>query len=336
VIIDCHTHILYTGADPGARVFMREMCQTYFQMSGALPTGRPLRDSDWADLERLFQPILPEVSISDHVAAGVDRIVALAVAPSNYTKYETRGLWDPTNVTDMPLPHSLDQVNDRLAQVVRMHPDRFIGFAAVNPLYKGVRWAVEELERATTELGLSGLKLYPGYDHYSPNDRDLAWPIWRRAAELGVPVMIHQARSTVSEFKMAYGFPHLLDDVAREFPGLRILVCHMGFPWMDECAALLAKHQNLWCDLSGVNSRLTRREMFQTLSRSRRFGVPTSRFCWGTDYPCLAGVDVLLDKFTTLNEEAERLNVSAFSDREMDGMLGGNFLRFLGAEAGDD
>ncbi len=329
MFIDCHTHILYTGADPGARVFMKEMCMSYFQSAGILPTDRQVTDEDWQKLSFLFQPILPEVSIAEHKAVGVDKIVILAVAPSNYTHYQTRGLWDPTNVTKLPEPHTLDQVNDRIAALVRMYPDSFIGFAAVNPRYRGVNWAVEELERAITELGLTGLKLYPAYDYYSPDDRDLAWPIWKKAEEMGIPVMIHQAGSPVIEAKMAYGRPFLLDDVGLEFRDLKVLVCHAGFPWTEECLCLVMKHPNFYMDLSFFNSVTTRREMFLFLQKCKRWGLPLSRVCWGTDYPCFEGLDTLAPKFQTMNEEAEPLGMPAFTDEEMRGMSGENFLRFI-------
>lgn len=332
MIIDCHTHILYTGADPGARLFMKEMCHSYFQSIGDLPVDREPSDADWEELSFLFEPMLPEVSIAEHEALGIDKIVILAVAPSDYTRYESRGLWDPTNVTDMPEPHTLDQVNDRLAALVDMYPDKFIGFAAVNPRYKGTSWAVEELDRAINELELTGLKLYPGYDRYSPDDRDLMWPVWEEAEELDIPVMVHQASSTVTAFKMAYGRPFLLDDVGLEFPDLRLLVCHAGMPWTDECISLVTKHPNFYMDVSFFNSVTTRREMFTFLHRCKRWGLPLAKICWGTDYPCFEDLDSLLDKFQTMNEEASDMDLDPFTEQEMGGMLADNFLRFIGEE----
>jgi len=329
MIIDCHTHILYTGADPGARLFMKEMCLSYFQGAGQLPTDRPVTDEDWQELSFLFEPVLPEVSIAEHEAVGVDKTVILAVAPSEYTRYQTRGLWDPTNVTQLPEPHTLDQVNDRIAALVSMYPDKFIGFAAVNPRYRGVAWAVDELERAILGLGLSGLKLYPAYDDYSPDDRKLAWPIWEKAQELSIPVMVHQATSPVIEASMAHGRPFLLDEVGRNFPDLKVLVCHAGFPWTEECICLVVKHPNFYMDLSFFNSMTTRREMFEFLSKCKRWGLPLAKVCWGTDYPCFEGLDTLMPKFLTMNEEAEALGMPPLTEGEMRGMLAENYLRFI-------
>ena len=131
---------------------------------------------------------------------------------------------------------------------------------------------------------------------------------------------------------MAYGRPFLLDDVGLEFPNLRLLVCHGGAPWMDECISLLTKHPNFYMDVSAFNAVTTRREMFLFLHKCKRWGLPLSKICWGSDYPCFEGLDTLLPKFRTMNEEAEELDLPPFTQEEMDGMLGENFLRFIGEE----
>src|SRR5207244_7894976 len=95
------------------------------------------------------------------------------------------------------------------------------------------------------KLGLTGLKLYPMYDHYAVNDRDLAFPIFDMAQQLNIPVMIHLSTTPVSDTVLMYGWPVLLDDVARAFPDLRLLVAHTGFPWVDECLVLGAASECL-------------------------------------------------------------------------------------------
>ena len=133
---------------------------------------------------------------------------------------------------------------------MRSDPDHFIGFASVNPAYRGVGAAVEELRRAVTELGLSGVKLYPMYQHWAANDPDLAFPIYQAAQELGIPVMIHQAGSTRIDAKLELGRPAMLDDIGREFRDLRVIIAHCGLPWVDEALFLLTKHPNFYTELS--------------------------------------------------------------------------------------
>ena len=184
MIIDAHNHVLAAGLYPGYERFIKEMTMGYFQSHGSLPEDRDPRDEDWKGLEYLWEPIDPETLIRDHAGVGVDKFTILAVAPSEYTRYEARGTVDIAGVTGVEGPPSIDKGNDYIAALVRKYPDTFIGMSAVNPKFRGVKAAVAELERAITNLRLTGLKLYPMYDHWAPNDRDLAFPIFAKAAEL--------------------------------------------------------------------------------------------------------------------------------------------------------
>jgi predicted TIM-barrel fold metal-dependent hydrolase len=327
--IDSHAHILACGEKPGVTEFFKDRARGHLQANGLLPDDRPLSDADWEPILERFGPISPEFCIEDHLRLGIDRVVVLGVSPSEYTAYGIRGTLDPEGATGVPEQHSLDKVNDYMSGLKRKHPDRLICMASVNPRYRGPKAAAAELERAILELHLDGLKLYPGLDQYSPDDRQLAFPVFAKAAELDIPVMIHMGLCPASDPSLRYERPWLLDDVGRHFPNLNVLVCHAGWPWVDECIALLVKHANFWCDLAS-NHLWTRREMFEFLHRCKRCGVPLSRVCWGNDWPSFEPLESLLQKFVTMNDEAEDCGLPPFSDREMDLMLGGSFLFFAG------
>jgi predicted TIM-barrel fold metal-dependent hydrolase len=330
LIIDCHNHVLAAGQYPGYERFIKELCAGYFQSQGQLPSDRAPTDEDWRGLEWLWSPIDPEQLLAHHEPFGVDRCTILGVAPSDYTRYEERGTVDVNGVTGVEGPPSIERTNDYIAALAAKYPDKLIGMAAVNPRFRGVPAAVAELERAITQLKLTGLKLYPMYDHWAVNDRDLAFPIFAKAAELDIPVMIHLATTTAADTVLLYGWPVLLDDVARAFPQLRLLVCHSGFPWTDECLTLAARHQNVWMDVSFFNSLVTRAEMYAFLMRARNVGCPWSRICWGTDYPCFELPETLLPKFTLVNDEAD--GGPTIPDADMARMIGGNYARFIGID----
>ena len=144
--------------------------------------------------------------------------------------------------------------------------------------------------------------------------------------------MVHQASTPARYAPLELGRPFLLDKVGRAFPDLRLLVCHAGAPWLDECIVLVERHPNFYMDVSFTNSLLTREEMYRFIDRCRRWGVPLTKVCWGTDYPCFETVEQLVPKFLTMNEEADRLGMPRISDEEMELMMGGNFLRFCGLD----
>ena len=94
------------------------------------------------------------------------------------------------------------QVNDDLAQIIRRHPDRYMGYAALSP--KEPAKAVDELERAVTELGFKGWNTHSNYgDSYL--DDSQYWPILARAEKLGVPIYLHPTVPAIPQLR-TYGF----------------------------------------------------------------------------------------------------------------------------------
>jgi predicted TIM-barrel fold metal-dependent hydrolase len=270
----------------------------------------------------------PVESLRDH--AGFDKVVVLAISPQTL-EGRLIGTVDPTGLLGLDGPKNPERCNDAIAGVVRADPDRFIGFASVNPAYQGVDAAVAELKRAVTELGLSGLKLYPMYQHWAANDPQLAFPIYAAAEELGIPVMIHQAGSTRIDAKLELGRPAMLDDVGREFRDLRVIIAHCGIPWVDEALYLLTKHPNFFTELSYLIATLTRRDLFLLLSRCEPMFVPLEKIFFGTDYPgFLYEPGALREKLMTMNEEADGLRMPPIAQERLDGIMGDNFARLMG------
>jgi predicted TIM-barrel fold metal-dependent hydrolase len=329
MIIDCHNHVLATALPPGHDRFVREMRAPGHRRAGRLPAYRAATDEDWAGLEGDLAPIDPLTLIDDHVSAGVDRDTVLAVAPSTYTEYGERGTIDLGRVTGVDGPLEVAKSNDYIAALTRRHTE-LIGMSAVNPRFRGVTWARRELTRAVEDLGLQGLKLYPMYDHYAPADRDLAFPIYERAHELGIGVMVHMGTTSAKDTVLDYGRPGALDEVARRFPGLPLLVCHVGFPWVDECLAMVARHDNTYVDISMFATKTSRRELYDFLMRAQQLGCPLSRICWGTDYPGGGRPSTLLPKFALVNDAADP--GAEISSADIAQMLGGNWARFAGVD----
>jgi len=327
MIIDCHNHVLATGLPPGHERFVKEMRTPGYRRSGQLPSDRALIAEDWAGMDHAWDPIDPAELIRDHVEAGVDRATVLAVAPSSYTAYGERGTVDLGGVTTVAGPLEIAKSNDYIGDLVRQHPE-LLGMAAVNPKFRGVAAARVEIVRAVSELGLLGLKLYPMYDQYAPDDRDLAFPVFEQAAALGIGVMVHMGSSPAKDTVFEFGRPARLDEVARRFPDLHLLVCHVGAPWVDECLAMVARHDNTYIDISMFATKLTQRGLYDFLMHARQEGCPWSRICWGTDYPGGGKPSTLLPKFALVNDAADEGAEVPVAD--LGQMLGGNWARFAG------
>ncbi|MEP7060328.1 MAG: amidohydrolase family protein [Actinomycetota bacterium] len=332
MIIDAHSHILSLAEDPEFTLaYGREGSLCIFRSMGLLPSHRMPTDEEWeaSGSTRKGWPVIgPQESARDH--PGFDKIVVLAISPQ-LLEGRLIGTVDTTGVLGIEGPADPERCNDYIAAVVRADPERFIGFASVNPAYRGVDAAVDELERAVTELGLSGVKLYPMYQHWAANDPELGFPIYRKAQELGIPVMIHQAGSTRIDAKLELGRPAMLDDIGREFRDLRVIIAHCGLPWVDEALFLLTKHPNFYAELSYLIATLTRRDLFLFLSRCEPMFVPLDKLYFGTDYPGFLYDPVALrEKLMTVNQEAGVLQMPPIPQEKLDGIMGENVARLLG------
>jgi predicted TIM-barrel fold metal-dependent hydrolase len=331
--IDAHSHILSLAADPEFTLeYGREGSLCIFRSMGLLPSHRVPLDDDWEASGysgRGWPLIGPAESARDH--PGFDKIVLLAVSPQLLEDRILIGTVDPDGVLGVEGSPDPEKCNDYIAACVRTDPDRFIGYASVNPAYRGPRAAVEELERAVHELGLAGVKLYPMYQHWAVNDPELAFPVFAKAQEIGIPVMVHQAGSTRIDAKMELGRPALLDDVGREFRDLKLIIAHVGLPWVDEAMFLLTKHPNFYTELSYFIATRTRRDLFLFLHRAEPYFVPLEKFFFGTDYPgFLYDPSDLRDKLLSANEEADALGLPPIPQEKLEGIMGDNFARAVG------
>ncbi len=140
--------------------------------------------------------------------------------------------------------------NDRLAGVVRAHPEKFVGFAHHDPFAPD---APAELDRAVRELGLRGYKVVAP-DHRDRLDDERLYPLWEAAERLGVPVLIHFGPLRYEGIVAGPNIsPLVLQDVARAFPGVPFIVPHFGCGYPRELLHLMWVCGNVYVDTSGSN-----------------------------------------------------------------------------------
>lgn len=98
---------------------------------------------------------------------------------------------------------------------------------------------------------IKGLKLYPGYEPFYPYD-PRCQVLYDLAKEFDVPVMIHTGDTYTPKGKLRYAHPLNVDDVAVDNPDLRLLICHVGNPWIRDCMEVVYKNKNVVADISGL------------------------------------------------------------------------------------
>jgi predicted TIM-barrel fold metal-dependent hydrolase len=181
---------------------------------------------------QLYFPAQPlEVFLAEMDEAGVERAVLLPV--------------------DCRTAHGCCIVsNEQVAELAGKNA-RFVGFASVDP---SVKDAPRQLEKAVRGLGLKGLKLDPALQRFHLDDRKLAWPLYQVCTELNVPVLVHCGMSWSLAGQAKYARPLVLEEVAQEFPRLRIVIAHFGWPWVEEALLVALKYRNVYLDTSIVYS----------------------------------------------------------------------------------
>ena len=153
----------------------------------------------------------------------------------------------------------------------------FLPFASVDP-----NTDIEPARQLADyiEAGARGLKLYPSYQYYYPNEPRL-YPLYELCQEHALPVLLHVGSSVLPRTRLKYCDPIHLDDVAVDFPDLTIVMAHggRGF-WYDACAFLAMHHANVFIDIAGlVPERLPR--LYPDLERI------AAKLIFGSDWPAM-------------------------------------------------
>lgn len=144
------------------------------------------------------------------------------------------------------------------------------------------------LRKGLREGDLRGLKLYPGYEPYYPNDPALE-PVYRLAEEFDVPVMIHSGDTFTPGGKLKYAHPLQVDEVAVDHPGVNFVICHLGSPWFRDCMEVVYKNKNVYTDISGLVlgdfSDRFESYMEKQLQEMLVYGVEPDKVLFGSDWP---------------------------------------------------
>jgi predicted TIM-barrel fold metal-dependent hydrolase len=136
--------------------------------------------------------------------------------------------------------------NEEVQNLARLYPNKFIGFASVDPHRTD---ALEILDYAFKDLGLKGLKLNPSKQRFYPAD-ELLKPIYQKCLQYNRPILFHSGMSWEPNAPARFSQPLNFEDVAINFPDLRFCLAHFGWPWIQETVMLLIKYPNIYTDTS--------------------------------------------------------------------------------------
>ncbi len=145
--------------------------------------------------------------------------------------------------------------NEEIALSCAEHADALIPFGSIDP-WKGKAGA-DQARRLVRDFGVRGFKFHPSLQAFHPND-PMAYRLYEVIEELGAIALFHTGQTGIGAgvpggggIRLKYSDPLDVDDVAADFPGLRIVLAHPSFPWQDEALAVATHKPNVYIDLSG-------------------------------------------------------------------------------------
>ena len=143
---------------------------------------------------------------------------------------------------------SREETNRGLAEYVSQHQEKMIGLAIADPTQD--RLSDKGLASLTEKLGLKGLVCYCAIGGYHPAHSQ-AMRFYEAVQEAGLPLFFHNGSHSLSaKAILEYAQPYLLDEVARTFPEIKIVVGNMGVPFVEQTLSMVSKHENVFADLT--------------------------------------------------------------------------------------
>ena len=195
--------------------------------------GQTGLDEDFKKQIRMPEEMRAGVTIPDYLKkmdqAGVEKSLLIAV----------RG-------GDIRVPEGFEVPYESVHSVCQEYPERFLGLAGVDP-FRGME-GLKDLEVAVKEYGFVGAHLYPHWCELPPDHRKY-YPYYAKCCELDIPIMMQVGHNLIYSRNRrlpSVGRPIYLDQVAIDFPDLKLIGIHIGIPWTEEMISMCWKHENVY------------------------------------------------------------------------------------------
>lgn len=177
--------------------------------------------------------------------------------------------------------------NDEVAEAAVANADVLIPFASIDP-FRG-RAGVREARRLITEYGVRGFKFHPSIQGFHPNDR-MVYGLYEVIEELGAIALFHTGQTGIGAglpggggIRLKYSNPMHVDDVAVDFPHLKIILAHPSFPWQDEALSVATHKPEVYIDLSGWSPKYFPAQLVQYANT-----LLQDKVLFGSDYPVIS------------------------------------------------
>lgn len=176
--------------------------------------------------------------------------------------------------------------NEEIAEAAADNADIMMAFASIDP-HKGKLGAIEA-RRLVEDYGVRGFKFHPPMQDFDPGDR-MAWPLYEVIDHYKLPAIFHTGHSGLGTgmpggggIRLKWGQPILVDDVAVDFPDMKIVLAHPSWPWTDEALSMALHKPNVFIDLSGWSPKYFPPQIVRYAN-----GQLGHKFLFGSDFPLI-------------------------------------------------
>lgn len=189
---------------------------------------------------KMFKGLCESIDFSKMKPQTVEEVVA------DLDRYEVE--WAVITGRDCETTYGSKSNNDSVIEFVTKFRNKFFGFVGLDP-HKGMK-AIAELKASINDLGMHGAAIDPYLAQIYAHDAKY-YPIYSKCCELDIPIVFTTGPATlVPNAIIDHVAPRYIDIVARDFPELRIVISHGGYPWVNEAIIVAQRNRNVYIDLS--------------------------------------------------------------------------------------
>ena len=243
---------------------------THVHRSVNAPKANPEDNEHLAAMAAYFKTAAASFTVDDLAAYYRERKMAAVT----FTIDQRNAPEDPARATPM-----------EIIERARDHADILIPFGSVDPA-RGAE--AVKMAKHQVAAGARGFKFHPSSQAFMPNDPSV-YPVYEVIQEAGVPALFHSGQTGAGAgtrggggIRLKYSNPMHLDDVAVDFPDLKIILAHPSFPWQEEALSVATHKPEVYIDLSGWSPKYFPPILIQYANTLLKH-----KMLFGTDFPVL-------------------------------------------------
>jgi len=211
---------------------------------------------------------------------------------------------DATRVFNCNLPG-----NDIVYELVRNYPSKFIGIGSVDPLKPDV---MSELEKIYSKYEFKGVFLSPAYQGFNPLSENVS-KIYEYLQDHNMMLIIQLGMIWYHKVSLKWNNPLIIDDVARSYRNLKIIITHMAWPWIEDLYTVMFRNRNVYAIVSGVFTGTPEEHLRTILIEGYRRRITERFIChrllFGSEFPRM--------EIWKMSKAIENSNLSEYAKRRI-------------------